>query len=92
MEKRKLGNTGLAITALGYGAMELQEVDEPQAARLLNVALDGGINYIDTSPDYGLSEDHIGKAIAHRRGEFILASKCGCHVDAEGKWIAPRHI
>jgi len=44
--------------------------------------LDNGINYIDTSPDYGYSEDLIGAHIAHRRSEFYLASKCGCPIEA----------
>jgi aryl-alcohol dehydrogenase-like predicted oxidoreductase len=93
MEKRTLGKTGLSITGLGYGAMELRHVDEAAAGRLLNAALDGGINYIDTSPDYGPSQEFIGRAIAHRRNEFILASKCGCNIDAAGKGIeGQKHI
>ncbi len=88
MEKRNQGNTGLAVTVLGYGAMELRQVDERSATLLLNAVLDGGINYIDTSPDYGPSEAFIGSAIAHRRHEYILASKCGCNIDAAGKGIA----
>jgi len=44
--------------------------------------LDSGINYIDTSIDYGLSEERIGRYIAHRRAEYYLASKCGCLVGA----------
>ncbi len=93
MRKRPLGRTGLSITILGYGAMELRHVDAASAGRLLNAALDAGINYIDTSPDYGASEEFIGKAIAHRRNEFVLASKCGCNIDATGKGIASqKHI
>jgi aryl-alcohol dehydrogenase-like predicted oxidoreductase len=93
MEKRTLGKTGLNITGLGYGAMELRHVDEAMAGRLLNAALDGGINYIDTSPDYGPSQEFIGRAVAHRRNDFILASKCGCNIDATGKGIAEqKHI
>jgi aryl-alcohol dehydrogenase-like predicted oxidoreductase len=92
MEKRKLGRTGPEVAVLGYGAMELRHVTERDAERLLNAVLDGGINYIDTSPDYGLSETYIGKAISHRRSEFQLATKCGCNIDAAGKWLEPRHI
>jgi aryl-alcohol dehydrogenase-like predicted oxidoreductase len=92
MEKRKLGNTDLSITALGYGAMELRHVGESEAARLLNAVLDGGINYIDTSPDYGPSEAYIGKAIAHRRNEFYLATKCGCNVNEQGQHLEPGHV
>ena len=86
--KRELGRTGLPVTVLGYGAMELRgvprgrDVSEAQAETILNAALDAGINYIDTSIDYGLSEERIGRYISHRRSEFYLASKCGCLVGA----------
>jgi len=72
------------VTILGYGAMELRglprgpEITDQDAGRLLNAVLDGGINLIDTSPDYGRSEELIGARIGHRRDEFFLASKCGC--------------
>lgn len=85
---RRLGRTGLDVTVLGYGAMELRGVPrgrpiEPQqAAAVLNAVLDAGINFIDTSIDYGTSEEFIGAAISHRRSEFFLASKCGCVVGA----------
>jgi len=83
MEKRRLGKTGLSVTALGFGAMELRHIGKQEADRLLNTVLDSEINYIDTSPDYGPSEEYIGEAISHRRKEFYLATKCGCN--AEGK-------
>ena len=92
MEKRVLGNTDLEVTALGYGAMELRRVTQGQATRLLNAVLDAGINYIDTSPDYGPSEAYIGQGIAHRRDEFYLATKCGCNVDRGGQAQDPSHI
>jgi aryl-alcohol dehydrogenase-like predicted oxidoreductase len=92
MEKRTFGNTGMAVTTLGYGAMEFRYVDETQAGRLLAGVLDAGINFIDTSPDYGPSEDRIGKWIAHRRDEYFLATKCGCNVPLQGGDDAPRHI
>jgi aryl-alcohol dehydrogenase-like predicted oxidoreductase len=86
--KRELGRTGLQVTALGYGAMELRgaprgrDITEEQAETILNKVLDSGINYIDTSIDYGLSEERIGRHISHRRAEYYLASKCGCLVGA----------
>lgn len=76
MEKKLLGKTGLSMTRLAYGAMELGHVSESAAAALLNQVLDEGINYIDTSPEYANSEHFIGKAISHRRDEYILATKC----------------
>ena len=75
------------MTILGYGAMELRgrprgpETADEDAGRLLNAVLDGGINLIDTSPDYGRSEELIGSYIGHRRDEFFLASKCGCPLE-----------
>ncbi len=58
---RALGNTGLHVTALGYGAMSLDSrfgrtVSQAEADEVLNLALDSGINFVDTSPDYGPSE------------------------------------
>lgn len=81
---RQLGRTGLEVTTLGFGAMELRgaengpDISDADAERLLNTLLDEGINFIDTSIDYGRSEELIGRYIAHRRAEYVLASKCGC--------------
>ena len=85
--RRMLGRTGLEVTTLGFGAMELRgaagswtgpTLDDAEAEKLLNAVLDQGINFIDTSIDYGRSEELIGKFVAHRRDEYVLASKCGC--------------
>ena len=92
MEKRLLGNTQLPVSILGYGAMELGRLETTDAGQILNKVLDLGINYIDTSPDYGPSEEMIGKTLAHRRSEYFLASKCGCNVDSTGKGQSPAHI
>jgi aryl-alcohol dehydrogenase-like predicted oxidoreductase len=84
---RTLGRTGADVTILGYGAMELRglprgpQIGDDDAGRLLNAVLDGGINLIDTSPDYGRSEELIGRYIGHRRDEYFLASKCGCPLE-----------
>ena len=84
MQTRRLGRTGADVSILGYGAMELRgqphgpAIEDDDAGRLLNEVLDGGINLIDTSIDYGRSEGLIGRYLSHRRGEYFLASKCGC--------------
>ena len=80
------GRTGAVVTRLGFGAMELRApgrdgLDRSAAKALLNAVLDAGINFIDTSPDYGESETLIGEAIGARRDEYFLATKCGCPVD-----------
>jgi aryl-alcohol dehydrogenase-like predicted oxidoreductase len=92
---RALGRTGADVTILGYGAMELRgqprgpEITDEDAGRLLNAVLDDGINLIDTSPDYGRSEELIGTYLGHRRDEFFLASKCGCLVEIPADAVPP---
>src|SRR5215470_5822921 len=92
---RALGRTGSDVTILGYGAMELRglprgpEIPDEDAGRLLNAVLDGGINLIDTSPDYGRSEELIGRYAGHRRDEFFLASKCGCLIELPADAVPP---
>jgi aryl-alcohol dehydrogenase-like predicted oxidoreductase len=84
LETRALGRTGADVTVLGYGAMELRGgpwspvIDDQEAGRLLNAVLDAGITLIDTSIDYGTSEELIGRYLAGRRDEYFLATKCGC--------------
>lgn len=86
MITKLLGRTGLKVTQLGFGSMGLRGpktwgvrvVDEADADSFLNRVLDAGINFIDTAPDYGISEERIGRYIGSRRSEFLLATKCGC--------------
>jgi len=95
LPKQTLGRTGLEVTTLGFGAMELRgapvgpAITDQQAEKVLNAVLDAGINFIDTSIDYGHSEELIGRFIAHRRPEYFLASKCGC---VPGAAMGAEHI
>src|ERR1700722_15862256 len=95
LPRRALGNTGLEVTTLGFGAMELRGgercpvITDEAAGELLNTVLDEGINFIDTSIDYGRSEELIGKFISNRRSEYVLASKCGC---VPGAGMGTEHI
>ena len=101
MIKKVLGRTGLEVTQLGYGSMGIRGprtwgirvVSEQEAESFLNDVLDAGINFIDTSPDYGISEQRIGQYISSRRSEFCLATKCGCaytqhedHLEIDHVW------
>ena len=80
LPRKTLGRTGFKVTQLGYGSMGLRGprtwgvrvVDDPTAEEFLNHVLDVGINFIDTSPDYGISEERIGRYIGHRRDEFVF--------------------
>ncbi len=80
METTSLGKTGLKVSRLGVGLAEIGRLstdDVGKAGRILGGALDGGINFFDTAECYGNSEELIGKTIAHRRDEIILATKAG---------------
>lgn len=86
LTKRTLGRTGIEVTQLGYGSMGIRgprtwgvrTVSEELAESFLHRVLDAGINFIDTAPDYGASEERIGRYLESRRNEFVLATKCGC--------------
>ena len=88
LPKRVLGRTGLSVTTLGYGAMEVRgsriwggrPIEDAEAEQILNAVVDNGINFIDTANDYGRSEEYIGRFLSRRRDEFVLATKCGCTV------------
>ena len=94
MEMATLGKTGLKVSRLGAGLAEIGSLpDVSVAGRLLNIALDGGVNFLDTAACYGRSEEWIGRTISHRRHEYVLATKAG-HVtgEYEGEEWAARTI
>lgn len=87
MEKRLLGNTGMSVSEIAFGGVEIgmpygvgvNEADmlsESEAIHLLNTALDSGINFFDTAREYGQSESIMGKAFKNKREQVILSSKC----------------
>jgi aryl-alcohol dehydrogenase-like predicted oxidoreductase len=79
VETRAFGKTGLQVSVLGFGGAEIGFEAAPQAEvdRLLHAAIDEGLNVIDTGECYADSEEKIGKAIASRRADFHLFTKCG---------------
>ena len=85
MDRRKLGSTGLEVSEIGYGAWQLCNsdswggMDDQTALRLIDEAIDGGINLFDTAPNYAdtKSERILGKALERRRDKVVLVSKFG---------------
>jgi aryl-alcohol dehydrogenase-like predicted oxidoreductase len=79
MEKRRFGKTDMEVSALGFGGSEIgfQGPTQPEVTRLLEGALDAGLNVIDTANAYLTSEEMIGAAVSHRRKDFYLFTKCG---------------
>ncbi|HEX2513923.1 MAG TPA: aldo/keto reductase, partial [Chloroflexota bacterium] len=78
MEYRQLGKSGLKVSAIGLGGNTFGNgADEAQTARIIHRALDLGINFIDTADTYsrGVSEQYVGKAVAGRRQQALIATK-----------------
>ncbi|MDQ0115698.1 aldo/keto reductase [Paenibacillus harenae] len=97
MQYRALGNTGLNVSALSFGASSLgsvfKNIDEKEGIRTVHEALDLGINLIDVSPYYGLTkaESVLGKALKTvQRDRFILSTKAGRYGENEFDFSADR--
>ena len=75
MQKRRLGRTELMVSVVGFGGLILPRISRDEAVRVVNRALDLGINFIDTAKSYGDSEEKVSAAIAERRHDCIITSK-----------------
>ena len=99
MELRKLGATGLELSALSFGAsslgQEFRKVDMSEALRSVHVALDAGMNFIDTSPFYGRGMSEVMLGIALRdipRDRYLLGTKLGRYDAAHFDFSAKRVV
>jgi aryl-alcohol dehydrogenase-like predicted oxidoreductase len=102
MEKRKLGSEGLEVPAIGLGCMGMSEFygegDEAESIATIHRALEVGVNFLDTADMYGpwTNEELVGRAIADRRDQVVLATKFGIrrgddprdrHVDGRPEYV-----
>ena len=105
MQKRRLGNSGLEVSALGLGCMGMSfgygpPTDRQQMIALLRTAVERGVTFFDTAEVYGpfTNEELVGEALAPFRGQVMIATKFGFQPDpANGQqWSAldsrPEHI
>lgn len=93
MHSRTLGP--FKVSAIGLGAMNISggygpRLSDSDGQHLLVKALDYGYDFFDTASLYGMghNEQQVGKALAHRRSEYTLASKCGIKTNSEGQSIS----
>ena len=97
MQKRKLGPE-LEVPALGLGCMGMSafygETDDEESIRTIHRALELGINFLDTAEMYGphTNEELVGKAIAGRRDEFVIATKFGVYYEGRPGSSSARSI
>ncbi len=103
MQKRKLGKSGLEVSALGFGCMGLSfgygpPVDKQQGISVIRAAAERGVTFFDTAEVYGpfANEELVGEALEPFRGKVAIATKFGFRFDADGKQIGldsrPEHI
>lgn len=103
MQKRKLGNSALEVSALGLGCMGMSYAygpapDKKEMISLIRTAVERGINFFDTAEVYGpfINEELVGEALAPLRNEVVIATKFGFKPAADGKWSGldsrPAHI
>jgi aryl-alcohol dehydrogenase-like predicted oxidoreductase len=97
MEYRSLGNSGLKISAIGLGGNTFGgTADEAQSIRVIQQALELGVNYIDSADSYGQgkSEEYIAKAVQSRRHQVVIASKVASAVGdgPNDRGLSRKHI
>ena len=105
MQKRKLGKSGLEVSALGLGCMGMSfgygpAADKKEMILLLRSAVERGVTFFDTAEVYGpfTNEELVGEALSPFRGQVVIATKFGFKLDPKGgpKWIGldsrPEHV
>jgi aryl-alcohol dehydrogenase-like predicted oxidoreductase len=96
MQKRKLGKSGLEVTALGLGCMGISfglgpGLDKKDGVALIRAAYERGVTFFDTAEVYGpwVNEEVVGEALEPFRDQVVIATKFGWNIDAEGKQQNP---
>ena len=103
MQKRKLGNSGLEVSAIGLGCMGMSfglgpAADKKDMITLIRKAVEKGVTFFDTAEVYGpfTNEELVGEALEPFKGKVVIATKFGWKPNAEGKWSdldsRPEHI
>src|SRR5438105_5470858 len=88
MQKRKLGNSGLEVSALGLGCMGMSfsygpPKDKQETIPVIRAAVERGVTFFDTAEVYGpfINEELVGEALAPFRGQVVIATKFGWKLD-----------
>ncbi len=93
LEHRRIGSLEVSLTGLGCNNFGWR-IDEAQSARVVDAALEAGINFFDTADIYdkGHSEEFLGKALRGRRAQVVIASKFGMKFDDSRQGANPKYV
>ena len=93
MQHRRIGSLEVSLVGLGCNNFG-RRLDEKRAAEVITAALDAGVTFFDTADMYGdtLSEQYLGRALARRRQDAVIATKFGWTLDSERKGARPDYI
>ena len=83
MQKIRLGRTGLEVSKLGLGGIQLAKISTDHAIQVVRMGLDLGVTFLETARGYWDSEEKMGKAIKGRRDKIVIASKAGAKTAEE---------
>ena len=96
MQKRRLGNSNLEVSAIGLGCMGISSglgpaADRQQGIAVIRAAVERGVTFFDTAEVYGpfVNEELVGEALAPFRDQVVIATKFGFRFDAEGRQVGP---
>jgi aryl-alcohol dehydrogenase-like predicted oxidoreductase len=102
MQKRKLGNGNLEVSAIGLGCMGMSHgygpaADKQEMIALIRTAVERGVTFFDTAQVYGpfTNEELVGEALGPFRGQVVIATKFGIDIDSSGQQVVdsrPEHI
>ena len=104
MQKRPLGKTGITVSEIAFGGVEIglpygigvksaaDMLSEMEAVRLLRTAVDSGVNFFDTARMYGESEKIMGKAFAGMRDQVVICTKCRHFANQDGSIPPEREL
>src|SRR4051812_29183359 len=95
MQKRKLGNSNLEVSALGLGCMGMsfgygQPKDQQEMIALIRSAAERGVTFFDTAEIYGpfINEELVGEALAPLLAQVVIATKFGFNIDPNGEPVS----
>ncbi len=93
MQRRRLGQQGLEVSAMGLGCLSMSDFynvpDEPKSIAAIHRAIELGVDLLDTADCYGpnINEELVGRAVSDRRDQVKIATKFGFMRDADGAWL-----